>query len=104
MRKIGTPVTIRVNESDLEIAKRLAEAQKKPLRSLLREIIEEVLRTLSRARLTMRCSIPRPAKTTPITCSLQRAQVIVTVVVIKTEATGQIMGGERHKAVTFGST
>jgi predicted DNA binding CopG/RHH family protein len=45
MRKIGTPVTIRVNESDLEIAKRLAEKQGKPLRSLLREIIEEVLRS-----------------------------------------------------------
>ena len=44
MRKIGIPVTIRVNESDLAIARRLAMTQKKPLRTLLREIIEEVLR------------------------------------------------------------
>jgi len=45
MRKIGTPVTIRVNESDLAIARKLAMKQKKPLRTLLREIVEEVLRS-----------------------------------------------------------
>ncbi len=44
MRKVGTPVTIRVDEAHLEIAKRLALQQKKPLRTLLREIIESVLK------------------------------------------------------------
>jgi predicted DNA binding CopG/RHH family protein len=44
MRKIGTPVTIRVDEATLEIAKARAIALGKPLRSLLREIIEDVLK------------------------------------------------------------
>jgi len=44
MRKIGIPVTIRVNEDTLVIAERLAKKKKKPLRTLLREIIEDVLR------------------------------------------------------------
>ena len=44
MRKIGTPVTIRVNEDTLAIARKRALALNKPLRSLLREIIEDVLK------------------------------------------------------------
>lgn len=44
MRKIGVPVTIRVNEETLEIARKRAEALKKPLRSMLREIIEDVIK------------------------------------------------------------
>jgi hypothetical protein len=44
MRKIGTPVTIRVNEDTLAIAHKRALALNKPLRSLLREIIEDVLK------------------------------------------------------------
>ena len=44
MRKIGTPVTIRVDEATLAIAKKRADELKKPLRSLLREIIEDVLK------------------------------------------------------------
>ena len=44
MRKIGTPITIRVDEKTLVIAERLAVEQGKPLRTLLREIIEDVLR------------------------------------------------------------
>lgn len=41
---MGTPVTIRVDEAHLEIAKRLADKQDKPLRTLLREIVESVLK------------------------------------------------------------
>jgi hypothetical protein len=44
MRKIGTPVTIRVDEATLAIARKRALALNKPLRSLLREIIEDVLK------------------------------------------------------------
>ena len=44
MRKIGTPVVIRVNEDMLEVAKKLAAEKNKPLRTLLREIIEDVLK------------------------------------------------------------
>ncbi len=44
MRRIGVPITIRVDDATLEIAKKRALALGKPLRSLLREIIEDVLR------------------------------------------------------------
>lgn len=40
MRKIGIPVTIRVNEATLAIAGKRALKKKKTLRGLLREIIE----------------------------------------------------------------
>lgn len=45
MKKIGPPITIRIDDDALAIARRLAEKQKKPLRTLLREIVEEVLRS-----------------------------------------------------------
>ncbi len=35
---------IRVNDDALEVAKKLAAAKNKPLRTLLREIIEDVLK------------------------------------------------------------
>jgi len=44
MRKIGQPIVIRVNDDSLEVAKKLAAAKNKPLRTLLREIVEDVLK------------------------------------------------------------
>ena len=44
MRRVGTVVVIRVNDDMLAVARKMAEAQKKPLRTLLREIIEDVLK------------------------------------------------------------
>ena len=44
MRRVGTVVVIRVNDDMLAVARKTAEAKKKPLRTLLREIIEDVLK------------------------------------------------------------
>jgi hypothetical protein len=50
MRRIGIPVTLRLNDDSFAIAKKLAARTKdhlgkpKPVRSLLREILEDVLK------------------------------------------------------------
>jgi predicted DNA-binding protein len=44
MRRIGVPVVIRITDDMLEVARKLAAAKNKPLRTLLREIIEDVLK------------------------------------------------------------
>jgi predicted DNA-binding protein len=44
MRRIGVPVVIRITDDMLDVAKKLAVAKQKPLRTLLREIIEDVLK------------------------------------------------------------
>ena len=44
MRRIGVPVVIRITDDMLEVAKKLAAEKNKPLRTLLREIIEDVLK------------------------------------------------------------
>ena len=44
MRRVGTVVVIRVNDDMLAVARKMAEAKGKPLRTLLREIIEDVLK------------------------------------------------------------
>lgn len=44
MRRVGTPVVIRVNDDMLTIARKMAVEKGKPLRTLLREIIEDVLK------------------------------------------------------------
>jgi AICAR transformylase/IMP cyclohydrolase PurH len=41
MRKIGIPVTIRIDETILAATRKIAVSRSKPLRTLLREIIEE---------------------------------------------------------------
>ena len=40
MRKVGKPVTIRIDETSLVIAERQAKRLNKPLRSYLRELLE----------------------------------------------------------------
>jgi hypothetical protein len=40
MRKIGTPITIRIDDDVLALVRREAACLKKPLRSFLRELIE----------------------------------------------------------------
>lgn len=44
MRRVGEVVVIRVNDDCMVIARKLATAQKKPLRTMLREILEDVLK------------------------------------------------------------
>ena len=42
--RIGPPIVIRLTDEGLELAKKQAETAGKPLRTLLREIIEDVLK------------------------------------------------------------
>ena len=44
MRRVGEVVVIRVNDDCMVTARKLATAAKKPLRTFLREIVEDVLR------------------------------------------------------------
>lgn len=44
MRRVGEVVVIRVDDDCMVTARKLAAAKQKPLRTLLREIVEDVLR------------------------------------------------------------
>jgi uncharacterized protein (DUF4415 family) len=44
LRRIGQPITIRISDDALDIARAQAKKMKKPLRALLREMLEKVLR------------------------------------------------------------
>ena len=44
MRRVGTPIVIRINDDMLLVARRKAEELGKKLRTFLREIIEDVLK------------------------------------------------------------
>lgn len=46
MRRIGTPITIRVDDEVLKLAQREAKIKKTPLRTYLRELIEQNFRQI----------------------------------------------------------